>query len=107
MADTTDVIKRINTGTITEAEQTITDLTNGAVLKTIIIGNTTEKSQTVSLDIDGAVFLYEISAKSTLTINESIVCNILKAKIIKPTDATETDIFTLNYHISGIQLGDA
>lgn len=107
MEDTLDVIKRLNVGVITDTEETIIDLTNGAVIKTILIGNGTEKEQTVSLEIDGAVFLYVIQSKSTLNISDSIVCNILKTKIIKPTDALETDEFKLNYHISGIQLGNA
>lgn len=107
MDETVDVIKRLNVGTITNADQIILNLTNGAVIKTILISNTTEKDQTVSLEIDGAVFLYTITAKTTTSLNDSIVCNILKAKIIVPEDATETDTFTLNYHISGIQLGNS
>ena len=92
-----DEIKRLYAGTITDTEQTVLDLTNGAVLKTIIIGNENETEQTISINIDSSVFIFNLKAKETLIINEAIVCNILKLKA-----SAELDV-----HISGIQLGGA
>ena len=92
-----DEIKRLYAGTITDTEQTVLDLTNGAVLKTILICNNSETEQTISINIDGSVFLFTIEAKKTLIINDAIVCNILKLQASA----------TLSVHISGIQLGGA
>ena len=92
-----DEIKRLYAGTITDTEQTVLDLTNGAVLKTILICNNTETEQTVTINIDSSVFLFNIEAKKTLIIDNAIVCNILKLKA-----SAELDV-----HISGIQLGGA
>ena len=92
-----DEIKRLYAGTITDTEQTVLDLTNGAVLKTIIIGNENETEQTISINIDSSVFIFNLKAKETLIINEAIVCNILKLKASAE----------LGVHISGIQLGGA
>ena len=92
-----DEIKRLYAGTITDTEQTVLDLTNGAVLKTILICNASETEQTVTINIDSSVFLFNIEAKKTLIIDNAIVCNILKLKASAE----------LNVHISGIQLGGA
>ena len=92
-----DEIKRLYAGTITDTEQTVLDLTNGAVLKTILICNASETEQTIEINIDSSVFLFNIEAKKTLIIDNAIVCNILKLKA-----SAELDV-----HISGIQLGGA
>ena len=92
-----DEIKRLYAGTITDTEQIVLDLTNGAVLKTILICNASETEQTISINIDSSVFLFNIEAKKTLIIDNAIVCNILKLKA-----SAELDV-----HISGIQLGGA
>ena len=92
-----DEIKRLYAGTITNTEQTVLDLTNGAVLKTILICNNTETEQTIEINIDSSVFLFNVKAKETLIIDNAIVCNILKLKASAE----------LGVHISGIQLGGA
>lgn len=92
-----DEIKRLYAGTVTNTEQTVLDLTNGAVLKTILICNNTETEQTVTINIDSSVFFFAIGAKKTLIIDNAIVCNILKLKASAE----------LNVHVSGIQLGGA
>ena len=92
-----DEIKRLYAGTITDTEQTVLDLTNGAVLKTILICNASETEQTIEINVDSSVFLFSIEAKKTLIIDNAIVCNILKLKA-----SAELDV-----HISGIQLGGA
>ena len=92
-----DEIKRLYAGTITDTEQTVLDLTNGAVLKTILICNASETEQTIEINVDSSVFLFTIEAKKTLIIDNAIVCNILKLKA-----SAELDV-----HISGIQLGGA
>ena len=92
-----DEIKRLYAGTITDTEQTVLDLTNGAVLKTILICNNSETEQTIEINIDSSVFLFNIEEKKTLIIENAIVCNILKLKASAE----------LNVHISGIQLGGA
>ena len=92
-----DEIKRLYAGTITDTEQTVLDLTNGAVLKTILICNASETEQTIEINVDSSVFLFNIEAKKTLIIDNAIVCNILKLKA-----SAELDV-----HISGIQLGGA
>ena len=96
-----DEIKRLFAGTVTNTEQTVLDMTNGAVLKTIIIGNESETEQTIKLIVDGSVFLFTIEAKKTLIIDNAIVCNILKMQLLTESE----DV--LNVHISGIQLGGA
>ena len=92
-----DEIKRLYAGTVTNTEQTVLDLTNGAVLKTILICNASETEQTIEINVDSSVFLFNIEAKKTLIIDNAIVCNILKLKASAE----------LNVHISGIQLGGA
>ena len=92
-----DEIKRLYAGTITNTEQTVLDLTNGAVLKTILICNNSETEQTIEINVDSSVFLFNIEAKKTLIIDNAIVCNILKLQASA----------TLSVHISGIQLGGA
>ena len=92
-----DEIKRLYAGTVTNTEQTVLDLTNGAVLKTILICNASETEQTIEINVDSSVFLFTIEAKKTLIIDNAIVCNILKLKA-----SAELDV-----HISGIQLGGA
>ena len=92
-----DEIKRLFAGTVTNTEQTVLDLTNGAVLKTILICNASETEQTIEINVDSSVFLFNIEAKKTLIIDNAIVCNILKLKA-----SAELDV-----HISGIQLGGA
>ena len=92
-----DEIKRLYAGTITDTEQTVLDLTNGAVLKTILICNNTETEQTIEINVDSSVFLFKKEAKKTLIIDNAIVCNILKLKASAE----------LGVHISGIQLGGA
>ena len=92
-----DEIKRLYAGTVTNTEQTVLDLTNGAVLKTILICNASETEQTIEINVDSSVFLFTIEAKKTLIIDNAIVCNILKLKASAE----------LNVHISGIQLGGA
>ena len=92
-----DEIKRLYAGTITDTEQTVLDLTNGAVLKTILICNNSETEQTIEINVDSSVFLFTIEAKKTLIIDNAIVCNILKLKASAE----------LGVHISGIQLGGA
>lgn len=96
-----DEIKRLFAGTVTNTEQTVLDLTNGAVLKTILICNSSEAEQTIKLIVDGSVFLFNVEAKKTLIIDNAIVCNILKMQVLTESE----DI--LNVHISGIQLGGA
>lgn len=92
-----DEIKRLYAGTISDTEQTVLDLTNGAVIKTILICNASETEQTIEINVDSSVFLFNIEAKKTLIIDNAIVCNILKLKA-----SAELDV-----HISGIQLGGA
>ena len=92
-----DEIKRLYAGTITDTEQTVLDLTNGAVLKTILICNNSETEQTIEINVDSSVFLFNVKAKETLIIDNAIVCNILKLKASAE----------LGVHISGIQLGGA
>lgn len=92
-----DEIKRLYAGTITDTEQTVLDLTNGAVLKTILICNASETEQTIDISIDSSVFIFNVKAKETLILDNAIVCNILKLKA-----SAELDV-----HISGIQLGGA
>ena len=92
-----DEIKRLFAGTVTNTEQTVLDMTNGAVLKTILICNASETEQTIEINVDSSVFLFNIEAKKTLIIDNAIVCNILKLKA-----SAELDV-----HISGIQLGGA
>ena len=110
MDEINDVIKRINVGTLTETEFTLLDYTNGAVVKTIMLGNSTSIDQVLSLDVDGAIFLYTIPSKSTLTITDYFICNILTAKLItgEQTDEESNPITNvISFHISGIQLGSA
>ena len=92
-----DEINRLYAGTITDTEQTVLDLTNGAVLKTILICNNSETEQTIEINVDSSVFLFNVKAKETLIIDNAIVCNILKLKASAE----------LGVHISGIQLGGA
>ena len=92
-----DEIKRLYVGQVTNVENTIFDWTNGAVLKTILLYNNSTSQETVSLNIDGTVFCFDVASKKTVILNDSIVCNILKA-------ATTSAV---NIHISGIQLGGA
>ena len=93
-----DEIKRLYVGSITNAEVTIFDLTNGSVLKTILLYNDNTTKETVSLNIDGVIFNFDIDSKLTVVLDNPIVCNILKAK---------TATSPVNIHISGIQLGGA
>ena len=92
-----DEIKRLYVGKISVEEVTAINLTNGAVIKTIKIGNETDAEAARTINIDGVAFPYTIAANNTLTIQESIVCNILKLQASA----------TLSVHISGIQLGGA
>ena len=92
-----DEIKRLYAGTISDTEQTVLDLTNGAVLKTILICNNSETEQTIEINIDSSVFIFNVKPKETLILDKAIVCNILKLKA-----SAELDV-----HISGIQLGGA
>ena len=110
MDEINDVIKRINVGTLTGTELTLLDYTNGAVVKTIMLGNSTSIDQVLSLDVDGAIFLYTIPSKSTLTITDYFICNILKGKLITEEQADEESnpiTNTISFHISGIQLGNS
>ena len=110
MEEVNDVIKRINVGTLTKTETTLLDYTNGAVVKTIILGNTTIIDQVVSINIDGAIFLYTIPSKSTITITDYFICNILTGKLITEEQVDEESnpiVNTISFHISGIQLGSA
>lgn len=94
-----DEIKRLYVGKIVELENTILDMTNGAVLKTILVNNHGDVETELILNIDGAEFSFLVATKETLIIDKSIVCNILKVK-----SSTSDE---LSIHISGIQLGGA
>lgn len=110
MEEINDVIKRINVGTLTKTETTLLDYTNGAVVKTIMLGNSTSIDQVLSLDVDGAVFLYIIPSKSTITITDYFICNIITGKLITEEQVDEESnpiVNTISFHISGIQLGSA
>ena len=110
MEEVNDVIKRINVGTLTGTELTLLDYTNGAVVKTIMLGNSTSIDQVLSLDVDGAIFLYTIPSKSTITITDYFICNILTGKLITEEQVDEESnpiVNTISFHISGIQLGSA
>ena len=91
-----DEIKRLFVGNITSTESTIISLSNSAVIKTIMLYNNSATKETVTLNIDGAVFNFDVETKTTLIIDKAIVCNVLKVK---------TTTNAVNVHISGIQLG--
>lgn len=109
MSEVNDTIKRLNVGSITDTEETIFDYTNGAVVKTILISNMTTIEQELVLNIDGAKFIHIIPSNTTISLTNYFICNILKAKLTTESQTDEESnpiLNTINYHISGIQLGD-
>lgn len=100
-----DTISRLAVGTITKTESELINLTNGAVIKTMIFTNKNTFSVTLELDIDGSIIIEEIPTNKTIYISESIVCNLLKAKIT--FEDTEGETSSIYCHISGIQLGNS
>lgn len=113
-----DDIVRLYVGSINTTESNIINSTNGVIIKSIFICNKTANKQTVNFNIDGKDFLFDIETKSTLIINDILVCNVLNAKILEaevtttigdPTESetNETETPEINIFISGLRLGVA